>query len=198
MTVKIILVLIILEAGAFVLAMLLHLGASMFGLSDSYGLAEGVVQGSIGLLLAICAYGVWKRTGWARAAALLVHGIGIIGALFGMWVATKLGEPLILILTIWQGSRPLWQFPSSYSHRPPERNCNPTVENPGWGGDCLWPSRHCRRSNDKSGIEGRPDMSAKPPDANDPRLRYRRAILLSRPKLVAEGVRQPPTIGEVE
>jgi hypothetical protein len=32
-------------------------------------------------------------------------------------------------------------------------------------------------------------LNAKPPDANDPRLQYRRAILLSRPKLLAEGVR---------
>lgn len=93
MVVNAIIVLVVLEAGTFVLAMLLHLGASPFGLRDTYGVAEGIVQGTIGLLLAICAYGLCKRTTWARTAALIVHGIGMAGALFGALVAIRLGEP---------------------------------------------------------------------------------------------------------
>lgn len=91
-----ILVLVILEAGTFALAAPLHFGVVLFGLRDSFGIAEGIVQGSIGLLMAICAYGIWNRATWARPVALLVHGIGLTGALFGILVATRAGASLDL------------------------------------------------------------------------------------------------------
>ena len=91
-----ILVLVILEAGIFALAAPLHFGVVLFGLRDSFGIAEGIAQGSIGLLMAICAYGIWNRATWSRPVALLVHGIGLTGALFGILVAISAGASLDL------------------------------------------------------------------------------------------------------
>jgi hypothetical protein len=91
MTLYVVLALVVLEAVAFAIAAVLHLGVAIFGLRDTYGIPESIVQGIIGLLLAICAYGIRKRTIWARAAAFLVHGVALMGALFGMLVASKSG-----------------------------------------------------------------------------------------------------------
>lgn len=87
--IKTVTILLLLESAFFISAALLHSGLSVFGFTESYVASEAIVQGAIGLLLSLCAYGIWKGKRWSSILALVVHIIAIAGALFGTFVVRE-------------------------------------------------------------------------------------------------------------
>jgi hypothetical protein len=82
---------IFLEALAFFLAALLHMGVSMLGVTEASVLSEAIVQGLMGVFFVVSAYAILKRKAWARSTALVAHTIALIGFLFGTGL-TLLGQ----------------------------------------------------------------------------------------------------------
>lgn len=82
---------IFLEAAAFFFAALLHMGVSMFGVTEGRVVPEAIVQTLLGVFFAVSAYGVLKRKVWARMTALVAHTVGLVGFLFGTGL-TLLGQ----------------------------------------------------------------------------------------------------------
>jgi hypothetical protein len=82
---------IVLEAAAFFFAALVHLGVSMFGVTEARVVPEAIVQALMGVFFAVSAYGVLKCKAWARITALVAHTVGLAGFLFGTGL-TLLGQ----------------------------------------------------------------------------------------------------------
>jgi len=87
--IRTILILLVLESVFFIWAALLHSGLSVFGFAESLVVSEAIVQGAIGVLLSLCAYGVWKRKRWSPILALVIHIIAFAGSLFGLLVVRE-------------------------------------------------------------------------------------------------------------
>jgi uncharacterized membrane protein (DUF2068 family) len=84
----------------FIWAALLHSGLSIFGFAESPVVSEAIVQGTIGLLLSLCAYGIWKRKRWSKILALVIHIIAIAGSLFGLLVVREADNNLNFFNTL--------------------------------------------------------------------------------------------------
>ena len=77
------------EALFFADAAFLHAGIELFGQKESLVVSEALVQGFIGLLMILCAYGMWNSQKWSIKLALLVQLAALAGALFGSAVVRE-------------------------------------------------------------------------------------------------------------
>jgi hypothetical protein len=83
MLVRVIVALIVLEAALFALAAALH---ALPSIAEQRGLPEAMVQAAVAVLLAIAACALWRRKAWATAIVLGVHGLAVLGFVFGLAV----------------------------------------------------------------------------------------------------------------
>ena len=83
--VKVISVLIVVEAITFLLAALLHLGILFpLGFSEPRIIPAAIVEGLCGLFLAVSAYAVFAQKTWAWWVALAAHLFAVAGVLLGI------------------------------------------------------------------------------------------------------------------
>lgn len=85
--------LLLVEAAGFAFAGLVHLGISVFGVSEARGPVEAVVQAIIGLLMLLTAYTAVRGTSSTRPLALATHTIALVGYAFGFAASISSGMP---------------------------------------------------------------------------------------------------------
>jgi hypothetical protein len=82
-------VLVVFGAVTFLLAALVHLGARIplgFAvITEPVIVPAAIVEGLAGLGLAVSAYALLTRRGWARPAAMAANAFALGGVLLGMW-----------------------------------------------------------------------------------------------------------------
>jgi hypothetical protein len=81
-------ILVTIEAVTFLLAALLHLGIQNPILTEPRIIPATIVEGLIGVFLAVSAYGVLARRTWAWAATVAAHVFGVLGVLLGIFATT--------------------------------------------------------------------------------------------------------------
>ena len=87
-------VLLVLEAGLFAVASLLHAGVRLpVGFTEPVIVAAAIAEGLIALIFAIAAFAVFSHRSWAWAAALFAHLFAAAGILIGI-TALSLGGGL--------------------------------------------------------------------------------------------------------
>src|SRR3954451_13391850 len=84
-------IIVFLEAAAFFFAALLHLGVSVWGVTEAKVAPEAIIQALMGVFFTVSAYAILKRKAWARVTALVAHTVVIVGFLFGTGL-TLLGQ----------------------------------------------------------------------------------------------------------
>ena len=75
---------IALEAAGFAVAAMLHAGVSIFGVTETRGVSEAIVQSILGAAFATSAYAIFRRRPWAWRSALILHIFGLLGFVFGI------------------------------------------------------------------------------------------------------------------
>lgn len=82
---------ILLEFLGFFSASLLHTGMSLFGYVEIHNPTEAIIQGLIALSFLVALIGIYLKKDWAWTAAVAVHAIAVVGAIFGIIAALKNG-----------------------------------------------------------------------------------------------------------
>jgi hypothetical protein len=75
---------IVLEAVGFAAAAVLHAGVSIFGVTETRGVPEAIVQSILAAAFAMTAYGMFRHRSWAWTSALILHIAGLLGFVFGI------------------------------------------------------------------------------------------------------------------
>jgi hypothetical protein len=72
------------EAAGFAVAAMLHAGVSIFGVTETRGVPEAIVQSILAAAFSTSAYGIFLRRPWAWRWALILHIVGVLGFVFGI------------------------------------------------------------------------------------------------------------------